>query len=243
MEPSSVLWACCLFAVVASAAGVLPTVGRDRLPAPWLGWANSIAAGLMLGAAYALAVESLAGDGLQWAGGAFLGVLFVYATHRLAGTADLELNVLDHEVPDYGAKVWTVQALHSASEGVAIGVAAVIELRFGIFMAFVLAIHNVAEAMILSAVLRGRNTAAPRVAALVVAARSSQAVVALVVWALVAANPAALQVTLGYAMGTLVYLVMVELLPEAYRQAGYPSIALLTSLALGAIAFLNGVVL
>jgi zinc transporter ZupT len=208
-----------------------------------LGWANSIAAGLMLGVAYALSMAGLSGDPFQWTGGAMLGVLFVFWTHRFAGTSELELNRLDDPSPEYGYQVLLAQSLHSSTEGVAIGVAAVVDLRLGVFTAFVLAAHNVAEGTVLCAVLRSRQVGLLQAATLAVATSIGQILLAIVVLAVLTSAPGLLQTTLGFAVGTFVYLVMVELLPEGYRQAGYPSIALLTSLAMGVIAFLEGVIL
>ncbi len=243
MDATLTILLCSSIAALASGAGALPLAGRGGLPVRWLGWANAVAAGFMLGGAYALTMAAMEGDVWQWVGGAVLGVLFVYGTHRFAGTADLPLNRLDEPGPEYGYQVLIAQGLHSASEGVAIGVAAVIDLRFGVFMAFMLAVHNVAEAMVLCCVLRSRGVGLPHAGTLAVVATVGQVLLAVVVLAVVTSAPGLLQVTLGFAVGTLVYLVMVELLPEAYQQAGYVSIALLTSLAMGVIAFLEGVVL
>jgi zinc transporter ZupT len=45
---------------------------------------------------------------------------------------------------------------------------------------------------------------------------------------------------LGFAVGSLVYLVMVQLLPESYRQAGQTTIALVTIVSMGIVVLLGG---
>jgi zinc transporter ZupT len=45
---------------------------------------------------------------------------------------------------------------------------------------------------------------------------------------------------LGFAVGGLIYLVMAELLPECYRQAGRRTIALVTIVAMGIVVLLGG---
>ena len=53
-----------LFSAIAAstaALGVLPLIGRERLPLRWVAWANALAAGLMLGAAYILAEAGMDG--------------------------------------------------------------------------------------------------------------------------------------------------------------------------------------
>lgn len=229
--------------VAAASAGLggLLLVGRERPPAAWLGWANAVAAGLMLGSAYALTVDGFERAPLSAVAGAVLGTLVVAASHRLGGTADLELNRLGDTRAEYGYEVLLVQSFHSAWEGVAIGVAAVLSLGFGVFMAGVLAVHNVAEALILVSVLRSRGVRAAAGSGLAVLTNVPQLLLAVVTYSVLAVAPGALPWVLGFAVGALVQLVLVELLAEAYREAGPGSIAVVTSLAMGVIALLQGI--
>jgi zinc transporter ZupT len=57
---------------------------------------------------------------------------------------------------------------------------------------------------------------------------------------LITAAPGIRPWTLGFAVGALFHLVMVELLPESYRQAGHRSIALVTIVAMGMVVLLSG---
>ena len=52
--------------------------------------------------------------------------------------------------------------------------------------------------------------------------------------------PVVLPWALGFAVGALTYLVLVELLPESYRQAGHTSIALVALVAMGIVVLLRG---
>ncbi len=205
-----------------------------------MGWANALAGGLMLGSAHAL---SLAGTELQpfaTALGALVGIAFTWATHFAAGTADLELNRLGDSDPTYGSKVLLTAFLHSASEGVAIGAAMVLDLRFGIFMALAIAVHNIPEATILCAILRARGTRLLPATLLAVVINAGQVLLALAVFAVLSAVPGATASVIGFAVGTLIYLVLVELLPESYRQTGTTTIAVLTTLAMGVLILLHG---
>jgi len=51
--------------------------------------------------------------------------------------------------------------------------------------------------------------------------------------------PVVLPWALGFAVGALTYLVLVELLPESYRQAGHTSIALVALVAMGIVVLLR----
>lgn len=223
----------------AAALGAAPFAGHARLSLRWIGWANAVAAGVMLGAAYLLIMAGLERDAPAGAAGALLGMGFVAAAHALAGTQDLELNRLDAVSPIYGYQVLLVNALHAAPEGIAIGGAMAVGLPFGILMALGIAVHNVPEGAVLSAILTSRGLRAGRAAGLAVAANLNQVLLAVATFALVAAAPALLPWALGFAAGALVYLVMSDLLPECYHQAGRTSIALVTVVAMAILVLLG----
>jgi zinc transporter ZupT len=221
--------------------GALPLALRGRLPLAWIGWANAIAAGLMLGVAHALLSAGMSRDALRVAAGAALGIAFVAFTHRATGTGDLDLNRLDETRPEYGYQVLLVGALHAAAEGVAIGSAMALSLPFGAFTAAAIAVHNVPEATVLMAILTARGVRHRDAAGLAVAADVNQVLLAVVTYALIAAAAPLLPWAIGFAVGALVYLVMAELLPEAYRQTGRTSIALATILAMAIVVLLDTV--
>lgn len=218
----------------------MPLIGRRRLAIAWIGWANALAAGVMLGVAYALLAEGLGRDPLAGALGAALGIGFVALAHRSAGTLDLALNRLDEAGPAYGYQVLLVNALHAAWEGVAIGAAMAVGVPFGLLMAAAIAVHNVPEGTVLTAILTARGVRVRHAAALSVATNANQILLAVVTFALVTAAPRLLPWALGVAVGALVQLVMAELLPESYREAGRTSIALVTLSAVGVMVLLTG---
>jgi zinc transporter ZupT len=231
-----------LYATIAAAVAVLgplPWVFRREPSVALLGFANALAAGMMLGASYILTAEGLGGDALSGAAGALLGVVFVWGSHAFAGTSELRLNLTDETAPDYGYKVLVVNGLHSASEGVAIGVAMFIDLRLGIFLALAFAVHNIAEATALCAVLIPRGVSRKRAAALGVMTNVSQVLLAVVCYTILAAAPGVLTPMLGFAVGAMIYLTVVELLPEAYLEAHQTAIAVTASVAMSVVALLE----
>ncbi len=240
MDPVLTVLLYSALAAAAAALGALPLIGREEVPAAWIGWANAIAGGLMLGSAHALSGAGVELGPFAAALGALAGIGFTWGTHLASGTEDLDLNRLAGTDPTYGSKVLLTTFLHSASEGVAIGVAMATSLPFGIFMALALAVHNIPEATILCAVQRGRGVPLAAAAALAVAMKTSQILLAVTTFAVLSAAPGATPAVVGFAVGTLVYLVLVELLPESYREAGPTTIAVLTSLAMGALILLHG---
>lgn len=237
-------------AAACAALAVVPLALREQVPKRWIGWSNALAAGVMLGGAYVLTVSdaliaggaSPDGQPAPWTGasGALLGILFIRWTHKALRTSELDLNRLEQVDAVYGYRVLLVGALHSASEGVAIGVAMVVDLKLGVLMAVAIALHNIPEALVLGAVLRRLRLRLGEVAAIAVGANSSQVLLSLVAFALVEAAPATLPFVLGFAAGALLKLVLVELLPEAYREAGHTSIAVVSSLAMSLVVLFQG---
>ncbi len=195
----------------------------------------------MLGAAYMLTQADAGLSSLLVAAGAVLGIAFTYWTHRATGTADLDLNRQAEAEATYPYKVFLTSALHSASEGVAIGVAMYVNIGFGIFVALAIAVHNIPEAAILAAVLRSRLPIG-KSAGIAVASNVSQILLATAIFAVVSAAPGILPWALGFALGALINLVVIELLPESYRQMGTTSIALVTLAAMGMVALLRWII-
>ena len=227
-------------AAVAAVAGVLPRALRGRPPLALIGWANALAAGLMFGVAYTLLTAGLRESLVHGGIGALLGIGFVRLTHAVTGTGELDLAKLDEAGPGHARKVVLCDTLHAAHEGIAIGAAMVTSLPLGISMAVALGVHNVPEAMILSRVLERRGTGPLRTAGLAVATNGNQVLLAVATFAVTIASPAVLPWVTGFAVGALTYLVLVELLPESYRQAGHTSIALVAIVAMGMVVLLTG---
>ena len=240
MDPTLVVLIYASVAAAVAGLGALPLLVKKPLPAAWIGWSNALAAGMMLGAAYALMIGGIDRLPAAAALGAVLGIGFVSWTHVVSGAGDLPLNRLNETSPEYGYRVLLVNTLHSAAEGVAIGCAMVVSLSFGAFMALAIAAHNVPEGTVLSAILTTRGVKLTDAAGLAVATNVSQVLLAIVSFALIGAAPGLLPWALGFAVGSLVCLVLVDLLPECYRQAGSTSIALVTIVAMGILVLLVG---
>jgi len=210
--------------------------GRDR----WLGWAHALAAGGMLGAAFVLTGVPDAAAGAAAIGG-ILGVAFIVVTHAVTGLETLDLSRPDREDPTAARRLVALHALHACTEGVAIGIAMAVDLSLGVFMALAIAVHNVPEAALLSAATRRQGAGRASTVGLVVLSNLGQPALAMATWFTVTTVPASLSWALGLAVGALLNLVMTELLPASYREAGSTSIALVASVALGLVVLLGGI--
>jgi len=239
MDPVLIILAASSGAAAASALGVLPLLRRGAVSSTWLGWSNAAAAGLMLAGAFVLFDAAVDVAVVPFGIGAVAGIAFIALSHLLSGSDEHEFNQPGSKDPAYGYAVLMDGSLHSSAEGVAFGAAMAVDPAMGMFLALVMAVHNVPEGTLLGAVFASRGVRLGRAALLAVFANVTQVLFGVTTYAVVQAAPAALPWALGFAAGALVYLVMVDLLPESYRQAGATSIALVTILAMGLFALMH----
>lgn len=242
-------------ALAAVASGPIYSLSGSRVR-PILGWSNAFAAGLMLGAAFALALEGWGGGpGIQFGLGAAIGLIPGIASYRIQnhpGLWDGEERV--PAVPVLGSttanSVGPVpsspyaslvrHALHAGPEGVAIGVAASMNLGLGLFLAGALAAHNVAEGISLVSATRRSGGTVALGAGRSVASNVPQVIFALLTFTLLRSVPGLIDAGVGFSVAALVYLSLVDLLPQAYEQAGEESIAIVTAIAMSTVPFLAG---
>jgi ZIP family zinc transporter len=221
-----------LAALAAGAGPFVPGAHSDGRPRQ-LAIASALAAGAMLGVGYSLMSIGLARAGVTATVGAVLGVAASYALHVWLGLGA----ATEERRPGY---VVAAGALHSAPEGVAMGAAMAVDVRFGLFLVVTLAVHNIWESEVLGAALvaggRSRGTAA----ALGVLTDLPQVVLAVATFALVECVAALEPLLLGFGFGALTYLCIAELLPESYRSTGRTSIAVVVCAAAGVVALLGG---
>ena len=220
-------------AASAAALGALPFAFGRRPRPTWIGGADALASGFMLGAGYLLMSEGLEASTPFTVLGAGIGVAYTWWTQTYPGTHRLETRPGQEVSIVFGYKTLLQSTLHSASEGVAIGVAMVLyeDLRLGIFMALALAIHNVGEGMALTDVLRQRGISVGESAGLCVVTNVPQPLVAIVAYALSPAYEPFLPAALGFSAGALVFLVLTELAPASYERAEKTWVAVLMSVS------------
>jgi len=224
-----------LLTALATGVGALP-FALVRVVSPRLvALANAVAAGLMLGASFALVVEGTRYGGGPTEIGVLLGVAFVLAAERL---------MRDREVSFAGAVgagakrmllMVGVMTVHSAAEGVAVGVSFGGTGALALAITVAIAVHNVPEGLAITAVLRPRGVSLVRCAGWSVFSSLPQPLLAVPAFLFVQAFTSALPYGLGFAAGAMMFMVFEELLPEAYGEAPRAAVAALASLFLVAM--------
>ncbi len=229
-------------AALAAGLGALP-FAADRAPRrAWIGLAYAAAGGLMLGSGHLLMAHGLTLSAVGTTVGVAVGVGYTWLIRVYAAVDRLPADPRGRapRAPDYGYKLLLQNALHSAAEGVAIGTGMLLSLPLGAFLATVLALHNVAEGTALTALLRRNGIRLRDAAGLCVVTNVPQPLMALAVWALqpVLAD-ALLPGAVGFAAGSLSFLVLTESLPASYRRAGKVSIAFAVSVLAAAVVLVE----
>lgn len=224
-----------LATALATGLGALPFAFVRDLSARAMATANAIAAGLMLGASIGLLQEGEhVGAGATFVG-ALLGVAFVLLTQRVIGDHEPSFG----ELRGAGARrvllVLVVMTVHSFAEGVAVGVSFGGGAALATAITVAIAVHNIPEGLAISAVLRPQGASLLACAGWSVFSSLPQPLMAVPAFLFVRQFAALRPYGLGFAAGAMVFLVLEELLPEAYAHERASRIALVTGLTTAAM--------
>jgi zinc transporter ZupT len=128
--------------------------------------------------------------------------------------------------------------VHSFSEGVAVGVSFGGGLPLATAITAAIAVHNIPEGVAITAVLRPRGIPLWQCAGWSVLSSLPQPLMAVPAFLFVEAFRPALPWGLGFAAGAMVFMVLVELLPEAFEEGRRAEVATLaTATLVGMVVF------
>ena len=159
--------------------------------------------------------------------GALVGVAFIEVTRRRLGHQHehLHLGVLRGADARAGLLIVTVMTVHSFTEGVGVGVSFGGGEALGAFITTAIAVHNIPEGLAISLVLVPRGVTAWRAAGWSVFTSLPQPLMAVPAFLLVEWFAPLLPAGLGFAGGAMVWMVAVELVPEAREDLSDRSVA------------------
>lgn len=214
--------------VLALATGTALATGLGAVPfwfvtptRRWLGIGNAVAAGLMLAASGALVVEGFAASSLGVGGGVLLGAAFISASRTwLAGHGQLDVAGLKGADARKAILLVGAMTVHSAAEGIGVGVSFGGGAELGLFISIAIAVHNIPEGLAISLVLIPRGVSAWRAAGWSVFSSLPQPLLAVPAFVFVLQFSAVLPWGLGFAAGAMISMVATELIPDAVREAG-----------------------
>jgi zinc transporter ZupT len=200
----------------ATGLGALPFVFARTPDRTWLGTANSLAAGLMLGASAGLLYEGTRYGFERTALGALAGGVFIYVSQRLIDSHNtLHLGSLRGADATKALLIVGIMTIHSFAEGVGIGVAFGDGQTLGILIGIAIAVHNIPEGLAISLVLVPRGASPRTAAAWSVFSSLPQPLMAVPAFLFVEQFSEFLPIGLGFAAGAMIWLVAADLVPEA----------------------------
>jgi zinc transporter, ZIP family len=225
---------------LATGLGALPFIVARHPDRGWLGVANSLASGFMIGASAGLCYEGARDSVWRAAAGALVGALFIAATGRvIERRRALHVGALEGADALRALLVVGVMTLHSFTEGVGVGVAFGGERALGLAIAIAIAVHNIPEGLAISLVLVPRGTRVRTAAAWSVFSSLPQPLMAVPAFLFVESFSGFLPLGLGFAAGAMLWLVLDDLLPEAVSTTKRSTVALAVSgSGLAMLAFL-----
>lgn len=221
---------------LATGLGALPFAMVRTVSRRMVAMANAVAAGLMLGASFGLVAEGTRYGSWQTIFGATLGVVFILGTQRYLDEHEIALGQVRGGAARQMVLMVIVMTVHSFAEGIAIGVAFGGGGTLATVITLAIAVHNIPEGLAISAVLRPRGVSVARCAGWSVFSSVPQPVMAVPAFLFVQAFREALPYGIGFAAGAMIFMVLGELLPEAYGEARKATVALLVSLTLVGMA-------
>jgi len=236
VNPVLVVFGYALVTALATGLGAVPFAFVREVSPRAVAYANALAAGLMLGASFRLGEEGTAYGGVPTLLGATGGVMFIWGTQRWLSGREVAFGATAGLAARQAILIVVVMTVHSFAEGVAVGVAFGGGTTLALAITLAIAVHNIPEGLAITAVLRPRGVIGVlRCAGWSVLSSLPQPIMAVPAFLLVDTFRLALPYGLGFAAGAMVFMVFVELLPEALNAARRPAVALLVSLTMVAM--------
>lgn len=233
MSEVVVVFVASLATALACGLGALPLLVVRDAGRTVLGGSNAVAAGVMIAASVALALQGVELSGLKTAAGVIAGVLFIVVLRgRLHTDGHVALGGLRGDDARKALLIVGVMTVHSVAEGVGVGAAFGEGATLGVLIAVAIAVHNVPEGLAIALVLVPRGVSIPTAAWWGVFSSLPQPLLAVPAFLFVDAFAGVLPVALGFAAGAMAWMAARELVPEALEQTT-PRVAI----SAGVIAF------
>ena len=201
---------------LATGLGALPLAAMRNVTPRAMAYGNAIAAGLMLAATFSLIAEGFEFSGFRTLVGLVLGLAGIWLAKQ-ALDARTNVSIANVQGAD-GLKILLimgVMTVHSAAEGVGVGVAYGSGRDLGDFITIAIALHNVPEGLAIALIMVPRGASVGKAAWWAILSSVPQPLLAVPAFLFVLSFAPFLPVGLGLAAGAMLWMIFSELLPEA----------------------------
>lgn len=220
MRDAAIVLVAAAATAAATGLGAVPFLFARRPSRSWLGTANALAVGFMVGASIGLVLEGAGRSLVRTAVGVAAGWLAMATANALVNNRpERHLGVLRGADATKALAVIGVMTAHSFAEGVGVGVAFGSGETFGVLIALAIAVHNIPEGLAISLVLVPRGARVATAAAWSVFSSLPQPLMALPAFGFVSVFEPLLPAGLGFAAGGMLWLALTQLAPEAVRES------------------------
>lgn len=223
----------------ATGLGAVPFFFVDLKP-EWAGICNGLAAGVMLAASFDLVQE-----GQNYGGGNFVvigimsGAVFILLCKKVLERYG-EISMLDIKGADASKAILVIgiMTLHSFGEGSGVGVsfAGSKGINQGLLVTLAIAVHNIPEGLAVSMVLASRGISPQNAMLWSFITSLPQPIVAVPSFICADAFHKVLPFCTGFAAGCMIWMVIAEVLPDAFKESSPSKVASSGTLA---VAFME----
>ncbi|PKA65593.1 Putative zinc transporter [Apostasia shenzhenica] len=223
----------------ATGLGALPFFFVELEP-EWAGICNGLAAGVMLAASFDLVQEGQNYGGGNWVViGIISGAIFILLCKKILEKYG-EVSMLDIKGADASKAILVIgiMTLHSFGEGSGVGVsfASSKGLNQGLLITLAIAVHNIPEGLAVSMVLSSRGVSPQNAMLWSFITSLPQPIVAVPSFLCADAFHRVLPFCTGFAAGCMIWMVIAEVLPDAFKEASPSKVASAGTLA---VAFME----
>ncbi|KAJ6809929.1 putative zinc transporter [Iris pallida] len=223
----------------ATGLGAVPFFFLELEP-QWAGVCNGLAAGVMLAASFDLVQEGQGYGGGNWVVlGIMSGAIFIWLCKKFLERYG-EVSMLDIKGADASKVVLVIgiMTLHSFGEGSGVGVsfAGSRGLTQGLLVTLAIAVHNIPEGLAVSMLLASRGVSPQNAMLWSVITSLPQPLVAVPSFLCADAFHKLLPFGTGFAAGCMIWMVIAEVLPDAFKEATPSQVASAGTLA---VAFME----
>ena len=210
-----------MLTALATGLGALPfAIIPNKINKLWLGYANAMAAGLMLAASFALVIEGYNFGSLKTLLGMLIGVIFVVLGEKLLqGEETPDFNDIKKLGARQGFLIIAIMTIHSAAEGIGLGVAFGGGQDLGWFATIAIGIHNIPEGLAIALVCIPKGMRVRTAVLWSIFSSLPQPLLAVPSFMFVQVLQPLLPIGLGVAAGAMFWMVFAEILPESNENA------------------------